>query len=103
MPPPYCPDNSLPSGWNSTSFLILQTKGEEGLCAESRSLHISSIAVTDHQVKYQQAKVTRPLDESDYEPPPPPISNGFFAWFSPVIHLKEEQMIQNIGMSSLLA
>ena len=49
------------------------------------------------QVKYQQAKVTRPLDDSDYEPPPPPISNGFFAWFSPVIHLKEEQMIQNIG------
>jgi hypothetical protein len=39
------------------------------------------------------------MDESDYEPPPPPLSNGFFAWFSPVIHLKEEQMIQNIGMS----
>jgi len=43
------------------------------------------------------------MDDSDYDPPPPPLSNGFFAWFSPVIHLKEEQMIQNIGTYSTLA
>ena len=51
------------------------------------------------KIKYQMAKPENPLDDPDYEPPPPSISNGFFAWFSPVIHLKEEQMIANLGES----
>lgn len=28
------------------------------------------------------------------------MSNGFFAWLSPVIHMKEEEMIQNIGLDA---
>lgn len=49
------------------------------------------------QIKYQQPAPADPLDDPDYEPPPPTLSNGFFAWFSPVIHMKEEQMISQLG------
>ncbi|EIW65454.1 hypothetical protein TREMEDRAFT_46183, partial [Tremella mesenterica DSM 1558] len=49
----------------------------------------------------REKKVYAPkVHDPDYEPPPPTISNGFFAWFSPVIHLKEEQMIANIGLDA---
>ncbi|KAL7420784.1 hypothetical protein Q5752_004736 [Cryptotrichosporon argae] len=51
------------------------------------------------KIKYQIPRASD-LDDADYEPPPPPISNGFFAWFSPVIHLKEEQMIANVGLDA---
>nr|XP_019007829.1 uncharacterized protein I206_07463 [Kwoniella pini CBS 10737]OCF46610.1 hypothetical protein I206_07463 [Kwoniella pini CBS 10737] len=52
------------------------------------------------KIKYQLPRPADPADDPDYEPPPPPISNGFFAWFSPVIRLKEEQMIANIGLDA---
>ncbi|OCF35877.1 hypothetical protein I316_02370 [Kwoniella heveanensis BCC8398] len=52
------------------------------------------------KIKYQLPEPADPSDDPDYEPPPPPISNGFFAWFSPVIRLKEEQMIANIGLDA---
>nr|XP_018259836.1 uncharacterized protein I303_07907 [Kwoniella dejecticola CBS 10117]OBR81994.1 hypothetical protein I303_07907 [Kwoniella dejecticola CBS 10117] len=52
------------------------------------------------KIKYQLPRPANPADDPDYEPPPPPISNGFFAWFSPVIRLKEEQMIANIGLDA---
>ncbi|WRT70828.1 uncharacterized protein IL334_007827 [Kwoniella shivajii] len=52
------------------------------------------------KIKYQLPEPSDPSDDPDYEPPPPPISNGFFAWFSPVIRLKEEQMISNIGLDA---
>ncbi|WWD20826.1 hypothetical protein CI109_105303 [Kwoniella shandongensis] len=52
------------------------------------------------KIKYQLPRPADPADDPDYEPPPPAISNGFFAWFSPVIHLKEEQMIANIGLDA---
>jgi hypothetical protein len=29
--------------------------------------------------------------------PPPPIRNGFFSWFSPVLHVHEEAMLEQIG------
>ena len=29
--------------------------------------------------------------------PPPAISNGFFSWFSPVLHVHEEAMLEQIG------
>ncbi|WWC92437.1 uncharacterized protein L201_007395 [Kwoniella dendrophila CBS 6074] len=51
------------------------------------------------KVKYQIPEPIRSEDDPD-EAPPPPISNGFFAWFSPVIKLKEEQMIKNIGLDA---
>ncbi len=57
--------------------------------------------INTFQIKYQLSAPIDPLSDPDYEPPPPPISNGFFAWFSPVIHMKEEQMIANIGRSHL--
>ncbi|KLT38381.1 DUF221-domain-containing protein [Cutaneotrichosporon oleaginosum] len=43
---------------------------------------------------------TNPLDDPDYEPPPPALSGSFFAWLSPVIHVKEHEMIKNIGMDA---
>ncbi|WVQ95300.1 hypothetical protein IAU59_002395 [Kwoniella sp. CBS 9459] len=52
------------------------------------------------KIKYQLPEPVDPSDDPDYEPPPPPISNGFFAWFSPVIRMKEEQMIANIGLDA---
>ncbi|OWZ50389.1 hypothetical protein C368_06530 [Cryptococcus neoformans 125.91] len=52
------------------------------------------------KIKYQVSKPADPLDDPDYEPPPPPISNGFFAWLSPMIHLKEEEIIANIGLDA---
>ncbi|WVQ86148.1 hypothetical protein IAT38_008316 [Cryptococcus sp. DSM 104549] len=52
------------------------------------------------KIKYQLPKPVDPADDFDYEPPPPAISNGFFAWFSPVIRLKEEAMIANIGLDA---
>ena len=51
------------------------------------------------QIKYQLPAPTDPLDDPDYEPPPPTLSNSFFAWLSPVIHLKEEQTTANVGES----
>lgn len=54
------------------------------------------------QIKYQLPAPSNPFDDPDYEPPPPAIPNGFFAWFSPVIRLKEEQMIANIGQSRVV-
>ncbi|TXT12955.1 hypothetical protein VHUM_01356 [Vanrija humicola] len=41
-----------------------------------------------------------PLDDPDYEPPPPPVSNGMFAWLSPVVNVKEHDMIANIGLDA---
>jgi hypothetical protein len=38
-----------------------------------------------------------PYSEQPHYNPPPPISNGFFAWFSPVIRVKEEQLVANVG------
>ena len=35
------------------------------------------------------------------EEAPPAISNGFFAWFSPVLHLREEQMILKVGLDGV--
>lgn len=32
--------------------------------------------------------------------PPPAISNGFFSWFSPVLHVHEEAMLEQIGKST---
>jgi hypothetical protein len=29
--------------------------------------------------------------------PPPAISNGFFSWFSPVLHVHEQAMLEQIG------
>ena len=57
------------------------------------------VGVSAHilQLKFQLPRPDNPLDDLDYEPPPPALSNGFFAWFSPVVHMKEEQLIQNIG------
>ncbi|WVR08713.1 hypothetical protein IAU60_005771 [Kwoniella sp. DSM 27419] len=52
------------------------------------------------KIKYQLPRPADASEDPDYEPPPPPISNGFFAWFSPVIRLKEEQMIHNIGLDA---
>ncbi|WVN89065.1 uncharacterized protein L203_104281 [Cryptococcus depauperatus CBS 7841] len=46
------------------------------------------------------APKVNPSEDPDYEPPPPPISNGFFDWFSPVLHLKEESMVANIGLDA---
>lgn len=34
--------------------------------------------------------------------PPPPIRNGFFSWFSPVLHVHEEAMLEQIGESVVL-
>lgn len=51
------------------------------------------------QIKYQLPAPADPLDDPDYEPPPPPISNGFFAWFSPIVHMKEDEIISNAGKS----
>ncbi|KAK4687006.1 calcium permeable stress-gated cation channel, partial [Tremellales sp. Uapishka_1] len=53
------------------------------------------------KIKYQLPQPQNPLDDPDYEPPPPLISNGFFAWLSPVIHLKEEGMIAQIGLDAI--
>lgn len=38
--------------------------------------------------------------DQDYDPPPPSLPSGFFAWLSPVLHLKEQQMIANIGLDA---
>jgi hypothetical protein len=53
------------------------------------------------KIKYGLPPPTDPLDDPDYEPPPPPISNGFLAWLSPVLRLKEEQMIANVGLDAV--
>lgn len=45
---------------------------------------------------------TNPLDDPDYEQPPPPISGSFFAWLSPVIHVKEHELIKTIGMDAVV-
>ncbi|ODN77914.1 hypothetical protein L202_05019 [Cryptococcus amylolentus CBS 6039] len=52
------------------------------------------------KIKYQLPRPEDLSEDPDYEPPPPPISNGFFAWFSPVLHLKEEAMVANIGLDA---
>lgn len=52
------------------------------------------------QIKYGMPPPTNPLDDPDYEPPPPALSGSFFAWLSPVIHVKEHEMIKNIGMDA---
>ena len=52
------------------------------------------------KIKYQLPPPAEPLDDPDYEPPPPPISNSFWAWLSPVIHLKEEQTTANVGLDA---
>ncbi|ORY28026.1 hypothetical protein BCR39DRAFT_576859 [Naematelia encephala] len=54
----------------------------------------------EKKIKYQLPEPANPLDDPDYEPPPPAISNGFFAWFKPVIRLKEDEMIANIGLDA---
>ncbi|KIR52730.1 hypothetical protein I315_04593 [Cryptococcus gattii Ru294] len=54
----------------------------------------------EKKIKYQLPKPVDPIDDPDYEPPPPPISNGFFAWLSPMIRLKEEEIIANIGLDA---
>ncbi|KAL1412499.1 hypothetical protein Q8F55_000244 [Vanrija albida] len=52
------------------------------------------------KVKYQMAPPQNPQDDPDYEPPPPPVSNGMFAWLSPVVNVKEHDMIANIGLDA---
>ncbi|ODO05881.1 hypothetical protein I350_04942 [Cryptococcus amylolentus CBS 6273] len=54
----------------------------------------------EKKIKYQLPRPEDLSEDPDYEPPPPPISNGFFAWFSPVLHLKEEAMVANIGLDA---
>jgi hypothetical protein len=75
-------------------LFVFPTEREEGLCAKSESVCQEKLI---EQIKYQLPEPSNPLDDPDYEPPPPTISNGFFAWFSPVVHVKEEQMIANVG------
>lgn len=51
----------------------------------------------DHKIKYQ----LHAADDPDYEPPPPPLTSSFFAWLSPVVNVKERQMLDNIGAQIL--
>ncbi|ORX40793.1 hypothetical protein BD324DRAFT_575027 [Kockovaella imperatae] len=46
------------------------------------------------------APKVNPHDDPDYEPPPPTISNSFWAWLSPIVHLKEEQTTANVGLDA---
>jgi hypothetical protein len=47
------------------------------------------------QVKYVQAAEEQ--DPTLHLQPPPEISNGIFSWFSPVLHVAEKDMLQQIG------
>jgi hypothetical protein len=48
---------------------------------------------TDSQNKYHS--------KDSIEIPPPELSNSFFAWLTPVVQLKEKQMILNIGLDAV--
>ncbi|GMK57068.1 hypothetical protein CspeluHIS016_0309080 [Cutaneotrichosporon spelunceum] len=52
------------------------------------------------KLKYGKPPPDNPHDDPDYEAPPPALSGSFFAWLSPVVRIKEHEMIQNIGMDA---
>ncbi|BEJ11918.1 hypothetical protein CspHIS471_0203780 [Cutaneotrichosporon sp. HIS471] len=52
------------------------------------------------KIKYGMPPPDNPLDDPDYEQPPPALSGSFFAWLSPVVRIKEHEMIKNIGMDA---
>ncbi|WWC98281.1 hypothetical protein V866_005172 [Kwoniella sp. B9012] len=102
--------SSLVASWNSTlssvsvkavgSQIALMTGISLGTILAFSFFRPREKKVYAPKIKYQLPRPADPADDPDYEPPPPPISNGFFAWFSPVIRLKEEQMIANVGLDA---
>jgi hypothetical protein len=52
------------------------------------------------QVKYiQAAEQFDPLNAPSS--PPPDVRNGLFSWFSPVLHVREKAMLDQIGLDGV--
>lgn len=66
-------------------------------------------SLDDNESEIESFRETKTLKESTLanedpyaaDAPPPPAGNGLFSWFSPVIHVHEQEMLDQIGLDGV--
>ncbi|GHJ86379.1 hypothetical protein NliqN6_2781 [Naganishia liquefaciens] len=100
---------SLVSGYESTlSSVSIKAVGSQLVLMSVLSLGtlmaFSVLRPRDKRVYAPKVKYVQAAEEQDptlHLQPPPEISNGIFSWFSPVLHVAEKDMLQQIGLDGV--